>query len=120
MNLPKFHRKIMGLVLVALILSACGTPPQYYDQGMADLTAKGAGRDLKGAVENFKEAIKEDPTNVKAYNALGVTYVLLEEYENAGMNFQNALLLNPDYIPARENLKHLDAGEYDLATEIEY
>jgi Flp pilus assembly protein TadD len=120
MNLSKYQRQIIGLALIALILSACGTPPQYYDLGMADLTTKGGGRDLKGAVESFKKAIQEDPTNIKAYNALGVTYVLLEEYDNARINFQNALLLNPDYIQARENLKHLNAGEYNLATEIEY
>ena len=96
------------------------TPQQYYDRGMSDLGTGGGGRDLEGALENFTNAILADPTFVKAYNGRGVTNVLLEKYAEATVDFENALLLNPSYAPARENLQHLKAGEYDQAVTVEY
>jgi tetratricopeptide (TPR) repeat protein len=96
------------------------TPQQYYDRGMSDLGTGADGRDLEGALENFTNAIMADPTFVKAWNALGVTNVLLEKYADAAQDFENALIINPSYAPARENLQHLKAGEYDQAVTVEY
>lgn len=118
---------IVPIFVILLALSACSglqpgpdTAQKYHDQGVLNLTAAGEKRDPEKAVEYFTQAIKAEPNFAKSYNARGVAYVLLGEYDQARSDFEQALEMIPANVPARENLDHLRAGEYDLVTKIEY
>ncbi len=127
MNRTKILQSLVGLAIIGLILASCGAgkpdpeaAQKYHDQGVLNFMTAGGGRDPGKAVENFSKAIKADPSFVKSYNARGVAYVLLEDYDKARMDFEKALEIDPSYKMAQENLDHLDAGEYTLATAFEF
>ncbi len=118
--------QIIGLLILTLILTACGglqpgpdTAQKYHDQGMLDLTTLGRGGKPAQAVEYFSQAIQAEPNFAKSYNARGVAYVLLGEYDKARADFKKTLEIEPTDVQARENLNHLDAGEYDQVTAVE-
>jgi Tfp pilus assembly protein PilF len=92
------------------------TAQQHHTQGVLALSVRA---DPEKAVDDFTQAIQVDPDFVKSYNARGVAYVLLKQYDKARADFQKALEIDPNYNAAQENLKHLDAGEYDQATALE-
>ena len=127
MNRPGLQQSIIIFALVALSLSACGAhapdpeaAQKYHGEGMWYLTTVMTERDPEKAVEWFTKAIHADPGFVKSYNARGVAYVLLGEYEKASADFEDALLLDPSYDPALENLLHLNRGEYDQVLAVEF
>lgn len=56
------------------------------------------------AAEQFREAIRLDPNNAKAYHNLGITFFKMENFDEARDYFLNALELQPDNIFAHNNL----------------
>ena len=59
--------------------------------------------DHQGAIEELKLAIKEYPSFMLAFNALGVQYLNLNQLENADEAFQSALKITPDAFNALIN-----------------
>lgn len=54
------------------------------------------------AVEVFKFITEEFPKNANAFDSLGEAYFVIEDYDNALLNYRKSLELNPD----NENAKH--------------
>jgi tetratricopeptide (TPR) repeat protein len=67
-----------------------------------------------GALEDFNEAIKLDPTRWKAYHNRGVSYAMAGEYEKALAEFDQALRLKPTYANSWFNRGeiHYEQGKY--------
>ncbi|WP_417603087.1 tetratricopeptide repeat protein [Owenweeksia hongkongensis] len=59
----------------------------------------GVGR-LDEAVTLFKKLLKEQPKHAEALNNLGYTYLQMGNITLAGLNFDKALAVDPDYLQA--------------------
>jgi Flp pilus assembly protein TadD len=64
----------------------------HYDKAIEQST----NSDYQGAIEELKLAIKEYPSFMLAFNALGVQYLNLNQLEKADEAFQSALKITPD------------------------
>ena len=62
-----------------------------FDEGMRAFNKK----DYHTAITLFLQATEEDEQNHKAWNALGVTYVNIHQYNDADTCFKNAIALAP-------------------------
>jgi Tfp pilus assembly protein PilF len=73
----------------------------------------------KIAIEELKEIILIDPTFVKAYNALGVSYDQLWDFKNAIHSYKLAIKLDPNLCYVYNNLgfAYLLSGDYDPAID---
>jgi Flp pilus assembly protein TadD len=73
----------------------------------------------KNAIEVLKEIIQADPTYVKAYNAMGVSFDHLGDYNRAIHSYKLAVAINPelDYVYNNLGYSHLLYGNYDLAID---
>lgn len=71
------------------------------------------------ALEEFRKVISIDPTYVKAYNGMGVSYDLLGEFPRAAQSYKTALALNPDLDYVQNNLgySYLLQGDIDSAID---
>ena len=71
------------------------------------------------AIESFERGLRLEPTSLLLLNALGATYSLKENKENAQQYFLKALDLSPEFEPARKNLAigYFESGKYDLAAQ---
>lgn len=76
----------------------------------------------KNALEVIKEVIREDATYEKAYNAMGVSYDYLGDYNRAIHSYKLALKINPDLDYVYNNLgySHLINGNLDSAIDAFY
>ncbi len=59
------------------------------------------------AVEFYDEAIKQNAQLAAVYSNLGVTHFRLKNYKKAIINLQEALKRDPNYKPAKDNLKRV-------------
>lgn len=59
---------------------------------------------LNNAMNEFKKAIKCDGSNPRAYNAVGVISVRLQDYKTAQAYFQKSIAADPTYSTAIDNL----------------
>ncbi len=73
----------------------------------------------KFAVDELLKAISKDPSYVKAYNALGVSYDHLGKFDLAAKSYKFALKLNPDLDYVYNNLgySYLLRGNFDTAID---
>jgi Tfp pilus assembly protein PilF/cell division septation protein DedD len=73
----------------------------------------------KFAVDELLNAIRKDPSFIKAYNALGVSYDHLGHFDLAVKSYKFALLLNPDLDYVHNNLgySYLLNGDLDAAID---
>jgi Flp pilus assembly protein TadD len=73
----------------------------------------------KPAIEEFKVAVQMDPSHVKAYNAMGVSYDALGEHSRAVASYEAALRVYPklDYVLNNLGYSYLLQGKADLAVE---
>ena len=73
----------------------------------------------KIAIEVLKEVIHADPIYVKAYNAMGVSYDYLGDYNRAINSYKLALKINPnlDYVYNNLGYSHLLNGNLDSAID---
>src|SRR5438034_9384505 len=71
------------------------------------------------AIESFERGLRLEPTSLLLLNALGATYSLKGNKENAQQYFLKALDLSPEFEPARKNLAigYFESGKYDLAAQ---
>jgi len=76
-------------------------------------------RKHKPAIEEFKAAVEIDPSHVKAYNAMGVSYDALGEHGRAVESYEAALKVYPklDYVLNNLGYSYLLQGKTDLAIE---
>jgi len=95
---------LSGLLLTA---SPAPTPAQgsldaesRFNAGIAHLRE---GR-AKLALEEFKQAIKEDDKNPYFYKGLGIAYAQLNKLKDAAKAFRKAIDLNPYYVDVRNDL----------------
>ncbi|UCD32347.1 MAG: tetratricopeptide repeat protein [Desulfobacterales bacterium] len=75
--------------------------------------------DIQDAIEEFKAAIRLDPSNVNVHNSLGVCYGTLKSYEKALEEFKEAIRLDPEEAMALYNagLANMLLGKNDRALE---
>lgn len=72
----------------------------YYDLGMSALSAK----NYSEAIANFFIATQKAPNESKVWNALGIAYMEVFEYEKAESAFKRALNVDKKFTEARLNL----------------
>jgi tetratricopeptide (TPR) repeat protein len=73
----------------------------------------------KFAIDELLNAIRKDPSFVKAYNALGVSYDNLGQFDLAVKSYKFALQLNPelDYVHNNLGYSYLLNGDLDAAID---
>jgi tetratricopeptide (TPR) repeat protein len=73
----------------------------------------------KVALKVLEDAILSDPTHVKAYNAMGVTYDILRDFPRAIEAYKRALRLNPNLAYVQNNLgySYYLQGNFDSAID---
>jgi len=71
------------------------------------------------AVDELLNAIRKDPSFIKAYNALGVSYDCLGQFDLAVKSYKFALQLNPelDYVHNNLGYSYLLNGDLDSAID---
>ena len=72
-----------------------------------------AKKDYGKALEASLELQKKEPDNPVSYNLLGGAYLGKKDLVNARKNFERALSLQPNYMPAAMTLVHLDLEAKD-------
>jgi tetratricopeptide (TPR) repeat protein len=60
--------------------------------------------DIDGSIDEFKRALKLDPSNLNVHNSLGVCYGLIGDYQEAKSEFNTALRLNSNEVMPWYNL----------------
>ena len=113
-----YHKRAAMSVCLAVAL-ACAqlawadAASDAYDEG-ARLLSEGQHRD---AIPAFDKALRLNPRYAEAYNARGVTYNEMAEYERALKDYDAALGLNPQYAEAYFNRGNTynDLGQEDKA-----
>jgi Tfp pilus assembly protein PilF len=60
---------------------------------------------IEAAILQFQEAVHIDSKYAIGYNNLGIAFLERGELDEAVRHFQKAISANPDFLPARENLK---------------
>ena len=73
----------------------------------------------KLALKVLEDVILTDPTHVKAYNAMGVTYDILRDFPRAIEAYKRALRLNPNLAYVQNNLgySYFLQGNFDSAID---
>ena len=112
-----------SLVLAAFLFCVPSVAkPQSHPSGDQTIEAQGLklvqqGR-VQEAIETFKRGVRSDPKNPYLLNALGASFSLLGEEENAQQCFLKTLSDDPDFLPARKNLaiSYFKSGNYGLAS----
>ncbi|MCX7919397.1 MAG: rhomboid family intramembrane serine protease [bacterium] len=61
------------------------------------------------AITSFQKALALNPQSPEAVNALGLAYRQIGDVEKAREQFQLALILDPNFVPAKHNLETLPA-----------
>ena len=95
--------RIIGLIALILLISACSTSPQKDEAGgrKAAETNTALGRSYMDrqqyeiALEKLKRAIAHDPTYAPAHTLLGVLYESIGENELAGKEFKLGVKYDP-------------------------
>jgi Flp pilus assembly protein TadD len=101
-------RFLLILIWFVFLLSCAPTTKEgrvkdwlyYYDLGMSALSAK----NYSEAIANFFIATQKAPNEPKVWNALGIAYMEVFEYEKAESAFRRALEVNKKFTEARLNL----------------
>jgi tetratricopeptide (TPR) repeat protein len=116
---------VFVFIAVGLMLSACVPPEPYHEEriekehkgpdyffkeGMEDFK-KG---DYTGAIEDFQHVLKMRPNDVEAYFYMGLSYGKIGRRENAEQCYENAIAIDPRYLPAREVLGLLEFREKEF------
>jgi len=75
--------------------------------------------DINGAINEFKTALRLDPSNVNVHNSLGVCYGIVGNFEDAKLEFEETIRLDPEETMAVYNLGlvHLLSDNKEKALE---
>jgi tetratricopeptide (TPR) repeat protein len=75
---------------------------------------------IDGSIQEFRQALKMDPTNINVHNSLGVCYGLQGEYEKARLEFNSAVRLNHAEVMAWYNMGfiHMLKGDRHKALDL--
>ncbi len=109
-------RKFFGLALLAALVSGCGRKPsgeEAFNKGLAYYKDEKFDK----AATSFEDALATMQTNALALNFLGVSQLKNGETAAGTSNLQEAVTLDPNYLPARYDLAlaELEAGQGDEA-----
>jgi Flp pilus assembly protein TadD len=91
--------------------------------GVVDVIEAGKRQYLAGmfeeAADSFERAVRTDPENAFAYNALGSARARLRQWSIATSLFAKAIEIKPDYAAAYFNrgVAYYNAGRYELALQ---
>ncbi|MCM0592694.1 MAG: tetratricopeptide repeat protein [Gloeotrichia echinulata DEX184] len=91
---------------------------EYYQQGHAAYKV----RDYEGAIENFNQALQQEPNHAKAHINRGNARFNVKDYEGALIDYSEALQINPYEVKAfvnRGNVRYALA-EYSNDPDREY
>ncbi len=79
---------------------------------------RGLGQ-LSTAIRHFAKARDLNPQNGDTYNDLGITYMMLNDFENAKAAFSAGLYKQPDNVELLCNMgiAHIHSKQYDLAAK---
>jgi Tfp pilus assembly protein PilF len=104
-------RRLDQAVMVGMLVISAGTAAAAQTSGVNDAEARfNAGlthlRDgrPKIALEEFEQAIKQDPKNPYFHKGLGLAYATMKKFDDAVDAFRKALELNPYYTDVRNDL----------------
>lgn len=115
------RKAILILTFLSILLTGCAENKALVkkkSQALEDLgNALIQQGDLRGGLEKLLEASKLDPKNANIHNELGLAYRDLRAYEKSAAHFKRALVLQPEFPEAQNNLGtlYLLLGEWDLA-----
>src|SRR6266436_9538525 len=109
--------RLLPLLLFPILLAAqtpsSASPPENskaFSEGAAALQRG----DLAAARAAFATAIRENPRNAKAANALGLVMLAQNDAASAIPQFQTALRVQPSFVNARINLSHALLQTHDI------
>jgi len=85
---PRYHRR------------ACRGGAQYFNRARR-------ARNLDRKIDLLKQGLRYCPNNPAAHNDLGVALELSGDYAAARVHFEQALRIDPDYVPSRRNLQRM-------------
>ena len=91
--------------------SASELDANLYQSDLALISAFLQRRELDKALEAAVVLEKKQPKNPMTYNVKGIIYLAKRDAKAARTNFEQALALKPDYLPAVRNLSGLDVVE---------
>jgi tetratricopeptide (TPR) repeat protein len=108
---PRYWKR-SPLAITLLLLSTCGAGYAQRKIQPADPSLRQAEELIQsGQLENAKAAIEEqlqrDPSNVEAYNLLGIVYTSIKDFPQAATAFEHALKLKPNSTVTHNNLGNL-------------
>lgn len=98
----------LGLI-VGLLVSSCSSAPALSNATKAQIRLQMASnyfnqRNYGRAIDEIREAIKEDPGMAAAYNHLALVYLETKRYPKSMEAFEKALQLQPNYPEAFNNI----------------
>ena len=116
----RFHRVAVGALLslfVSLLSWSADRGSTPYDCALQSISR----HNLSAAIQFLKEALRQDPRNLKALNLLGIALTESGHIDQANARFKLALAIDPGFVPARKNLavnefdqRHLSESASDL------
>lgn len=123
---PRRRRLIGGLIACAAILGShtqAQSPRENaqaaFDRGYRYQTGRGIKKDLRLALEAYREAIKQDPSYSDAYYNMAQISFDIGRYDVAVWGYKNYIKYNPGDAQAIHDLGvvYNMQGEYDLAIQ---
>jgi tetratricopeptide (TPR) repeat protein len=115
------RKVILILTFLSILLTGCAENKvlvKKKSQALEDLGNSLIRQgNLREGLEKLLEASKLDPENANIHNELGLAYRDLRAYEKSATHFKRALVLQPEFPEAQNNLGtlYLLLGEWDLA-----
>jgi len=98
---PRYHRK------------SCGRGEPYFRDARRE-------KNPHRRAELLREGLHYCPNNPAAHNDLGVALVIIGRDAEARQHFNHALRLDPNYLPARRNIEHMDRQRPQYREEQRY
>jgi tetratricopeptide (TPR) repeat protein len=110
---------MLHLVVLLLAISASVHAEQQPDGVLRQAISLHQKGDLQGAIERYKEYLKENPASVQAHSNLGAALAALGYYEDAISEYTAALKQDPANVGVGLNLAlaHYKTGQIALAAE---